>query len=155
MRKPFCCDASRSLYENYYVSQSGNGMPVFEGHRGQRGHGLGSMLAGLFRGAIPMLKKGLSIFGRHAVKTGLEVANDMAEGRSFTESAKQRLPAGISRGIKSIQEEWPSLSSQSGSGGLRAILGSIKRKRVISAKKLKKGGRRRRRRSATEVRKSD
>jgi hypothetical protein len=102
MRKPYCCDASRSLYENYYVSQSGNGMPIFEGHRGQRGHGLGSMLAGLFRGAIPMLKRGLAIFGKQALRSGLEVANDVAEGRDWRDSVRQHVPVGISKGIKTF-----------------------------------------------------
>ena len=69
MRKKFCCDASKHLYENYYVDQSGSGLPVFVGSRGQRGHGLGSILSGLFRSALPMLRRGLATFGKHALKT--------------------------------------------------------------------------------------
>ena len=142
MRKRFCCDANRALYENYYISQSGNGIPVFEGHRGQRGHGLGSMLSGLFRGAVPMLKKGLSIFGRQALRTGLDMVNDVVEGKSFRDSARERLPeglrAGIGEGIKSIREAMPGLSDQSGSGRLRAILLGKKRKRVKKVVKKKK-----------------
>ena len=119
MKKPYCCDASRSMYENYYVSQSGNGMPIFEGHRGQRGHGLGSMLAGLFRGAIPMLKRGLAIFGKQALRTGLEVANDVADGRDWRDSARQHVPTGINKGIKTFASTWPDISRQSGNGSMR------------------------------------
>lgn len=43
-------------FTNYYVNQAGNGMPVFSGTAMQRGHGLGSILKGLFRIATPLLK---------------------------------------------------------------------------------------------------
>ena len=77
MRKKYCCDANKHLYESYYLDQSGSGVPVFAGSRGQRGHGLGSLLSGFFRSALPMLKRGLATFGKHALKTGLEIANDV------------------------------------------------------------------------------
>ena len=44
MRKPFCCDASRAVYEDYDTKHSGRQVPVFYGARTQRGHGLGSIL---------------------------------------------------------------------------------------------------------------
>jgi len=53
----FCCEASSGMYEDYYRSQIGSGLPVFEGSLGQRGHELGSMLSGLFRSAMPMIKR--------------------------------------------------------------------------------------------------
>jgi len=95
MRKKLCCEASRHLYENYYVNQSGNGLPVIMGYSGQRGHGLGSLLSGLFRRAMPLLKGGLATFGKHALKTGLEIANDVVEGDTLKASAKRRVPEGI------------------------------------------------------------
>ena len=58
-------------------------------YRGQKGHGLGSMLSGLFRSAVPMLKRGLATFGKHALKTGLEIADDVAAGKSFKDSARE------------------------------------------------------------------
>ena len=124
MKRKFCCDASRGMYEDYYMSQSGSGMPVFAGSRGQRGHGLGSMLSGLFRSAMPMLKRGLAFFGRHALRTGAQIANDVADGESFGNSAKRR----VVEGIKQIN---PSefFSTQSGSG---------KRRRPKSRKRVKK-----------------
>ena len=83
------------MYEDYYTSQNGNGVPIFQGSAGQRGHGLGSMLSGLFRSAMPMIKRGLAFFGKQALKTGLEVANDVADGESFGNSARRRVPEGI------------------------------------------------------------
>jgi len=45
------------MYEDYYVKQRGGAMPVFVGTKRQRGHGIGSMLSGLFRNVVlPFLK---------------------------------------------------------------------------------------------------
>lgn len=122
MKRKFCCDASRATYMDYYSAQSGSGMPVFQGSRGQRGHGLGSMLSGLFRSAMPMLQRGLAIFGKQALKTGLEVANDMADGSSFSDSARRRVPTGIKRTIETV-------ANQSGSGKRRV---NIKKRKGIT-----------------------
>jgi hypothetical protein len=102
-------------------------MPVFIGARGQRGHGLGSMLSGFFRSAFPMIKRGLAAFGKHALKTGLEIANDVVAGDSFKESTKRRVPEGIKRFATS-----ENFINQSGSGRRR-----IKRRRVTKTKKKK------------------
>ena len=122
MKKKYCCDANRELYEDYYLNQSGSGLPVFVGSRGQRGHGLGSMLSGLFRSAMPLIKRGLASFGRHALKTGLEIANDVVDGNSFGSSVKTRVPVGIKRFASQSN-----LTNQSGNGR--------KRRRQVSKKK--------------------
>ena len=114
MKRKFCCEASRDQYETYYMTQSGNGLPVFQGSRGQRGHGLGSMLSGLFRSALPMIKSGLASLGKHALRTGLEIASDVADGSSFKDSAKARVLPGIKRFAQS-----EIFSKQSGSGKRR------------------------------------
>jgi hypothetical protein len=134
MKRKFCCDSSRQLYENYYVNQSGHGITVFQGSRGQRGHGIGSTLVGLFRSAVPMLKRGLAAFGKQALSTGLQVAGDMADGQSFSESAKLRARQGIKRlaedGVSYLQNE-----SQTGSG--------FKRRRITQQRRVKSGRRKR------------
>jgi len=116
------------MYEDYYASQSGSGVPIYQGSPGQRGHGLGSMLSGLFRSAMPMIKRGLAFFGKQALKTGLEVANDVAEGESFKNSARRRVPEGIKRFVSTAN-----FSNQSGSGR-----GRRKRKRVKAVRGGKK-----------------
>ena len=110
------------------MDQSGSGMPVFVGGRGQRGHGLGSMLSGFFRSTFPMIKRGLAAFGKHALKTGLEIANDVAEGNSFKDSTKRRVPEGIKRFATS-----ENFINQDGSGRRH-----IKRKRKRNTKNQKK-----------------
>lgn len=99
------------MYEDYYMAQSGNGVPIFQGSRGQRGHGLGSMLSGLFRSAVPILKRGLAAFGRHALRTGAQIANDVADGQNLGDSAKRRVEDGIKRFVSPGE-----FSMQTGSG---------------------------------------
>src|SRR2546425_6412785 len=130
MKCKFCCDASRSMYEDYYMQQSGSGLPVFQGSRGQRGHGIGSVLSELFRSAVPMLKRGLATFGKHALKTGLEIAGDVSEGKSFKDSARDRIVPTLLPGIKRFAEE-ELFNNQSGSGKRR------KRARRLTKRKRK------------------
>ena len=88
MKRKYCCEASRGMYEDYYINQAGSGLPVFQGYRGQRGHSLGSMLSSVFRSAVPMIKRGLATFGKHALKTGLEIAEDVTQGKKFSDAAR-------------------------------------------------------------------
>jgi hypothetical protein len=122
------------MYEDYYAAQNGRGgMPVFAGSRGQRGHGLGSMLSGLFRSAMPMIKQGLSAFGKQALRTGAQVVSDWADGGNIGESFKQRSRQGIKELVAPLAD-----SEQTGSGRRR-----FSRKRAIT-KKNKKNIKRRR-----------
>ena len=55
MKQPHHCQAK--AYHDYYLHQAGRGYPVYVGTRYQRGHGLGSISGGLFKAAVPFLKK--------------------------------------------------------------------------------------------------
>ena len=110
----FCCDASRDMYEDYYTNQSRHGMLVFAGARYQRGHGLGSILSGVFRRIIlPFFKANGRTIASKAIKTGLEVADDVAQGKSFKESAKRRIPKGIKEAAENINWQTGSGTSKS------------------------------------------
>ena len=86
----FCCDTSCDMYEDYYTNQSGRGTAVFVGTRNQRGRGLGSVLSGLFgRIILPFFRSNCRTIASKAIKTGLEVADDVAQGNSFKESAER------------------------------------------------------------------
>ena len=80
-----------------YAKQSGGQLPVFHGERTQRGHVLGSILGGLFRRVLPLLKSGAQQLRKRALKTGTELANDLLDRRFVRESAKHRLPEGITK----------------------------------------------------------
>jgi hypothetical protein len=142
MKKKFCCDASRQSYENYYVGQAGSGLSVFQGSRGQRGHGIGSTLAGLFRSALPMIKRGLTSFGRQALSTGMQVVGDMADGQNFSDSAKLRTRQGIKR---LAQDGVEYLNGDQGGSGYK--------RRRVAKKKKKKGGRKKKKASKKKKKK--
>ena len=72
-------------FKDYYVNQIGHGMPVFAGATMQRGHGMGNILRGLLRVAMPLiksvgksaLKKSAPVIkevGARALKRGLDMA---------------------------------------------------------------------------------
>ena len=72
-------------FKDYYTHQVGGGMTVFSGAPIQRGHGLGNVLKGLFRVAMPLLKNVgkqvlrrstpfLKKVGKQALKRGLHAA---------------------------------------------------------------------------------
>ena len=90
MKKPYCCDASRDLYERYYdLQQSGKGeFPVYVGAFKQRGHGLGDILRGLWRRIVPIFKS----FAPHVLRAGANIVEDVASGKTWKESAFQRVP---------------------------------------------------------------
>lgn len=77
--------AKRQFQENYH--QAG-GMNIFHGSKYQRGYGLGNILSGLFRSAVPLLKKGAISLGKTALKTGLNVAKDGLMGKNIKSSLK-------------------------------------------------------------------
>jgi hypothetical protein len=130
MKKPYCCDASRAMFEDYYMRQQngGGGMPVFSGARMQKGHGLGNILRGLFRKIVPFIQRNAKAVGTRALKTGMEIADDVLEGRSLKESASKRIPAGIKRMASTIN--W-----QTGSGVKRKAVRRKPKKKVVKRKK--------------------
>jgi hypothetical protein len=82
--RQFCCDASRDHYVEYYTrQQKGGDLPAFFGARYQRGHGIGSILAGLFRRVLPYLRANAKNLGVGALKTGMQIADDMLQGQKF------------------------------------------------------------------------
>ena len=110
MKRKFCCEASRDMYKDYYTRQSGGQMPVYVGARFQRGHGLGSILSGLFRRVLPFFKSSAKQFANNLLQTGAEVVSDVFDNKKkFSESLKERILQGIKRTIQD-------LSFQSGSG---------------------------------------
>ena len=76
-------------YHDYYIHQAGKGYPIFAGRRYQRG--LGSIFGGLFKAAMPLLKKGTKTLEREALKTRLNNAGDVVQGINIKQATKSRL----------------------------------------------------------------
>ena len=91
-----------------------------------RGHGLASILGGLFRRALPFLLSGAKILGQQA----MNVASDMTDGKSFQDSAKSRLKEGIKTFVTSNP-----IISQYGSGSRRKRRCQPSRKQSKKTKK--------------------
>ena len=92
--------APRGEYASYYVkSQYGKGLnPAYGGAPRQKGHGLGSLLGGLLRGAVPLLRsigpKVAKVAGSALLSTGAGVLADMIAGKKLGTSVKARAKAG-------------------------------------------------------------
>ena len=80
----------QQLYDDYYKQQVGHGLPVFVGGRNYRGHGLGSLLAGIGRSVIPLPKRGGKALLKEGARTGLQVVSDLASGQRVGASLKRR-----------------------------------------------------------------
>jgi hypothetical protein len=116
-------------FNNYYVTQAGNGLQGFEGVRYQRGHGfLGRFLKSAI---VPMLK----FLGKRALSSGADIASDVLEGKPIKAAAKARgieaMKGVTSAGIKRARE-----FVQTGKGRKR-------RRRIVKTTKRKPYKRRR------------
>ncbi|XP_003730196.2 uncharacterized protein F54H12.2-like [Strongylocentrotus purpuratus] len=69
----------------------------------QRGHGLGSLVKGLFRAATPLLKKGAFALGKEAMSTGVNIMQDTLSGQSLKSAAKRN----VKRAGKRLAEYHP------------------------------------------------
>jgi len=93
-------------------------MPVFSSARIQRE----TRSRGFFRHLVlPFVKNNAKNVLTNAVKTGMEVADNVLEKRSLKEYAKRRVPAGIKRTVRGLK-------FQSGSGVRRVKTNKKKRK---------------------------
>jgi len=99
------------MYEDYYAKQSGGAMPVFVGTKRQPGHGIGSMLSGLFRNVVlPFLKGNVGSLAGNVLKTGAQLLDDVVQGRSLKDTVKKRIPEGIKAAARDI--DWQTGSGQ-------------------------------------------
>ena len=70
-------------------------MPVYRGYSSQYGAGLGNVLGGIFRAAVPILSPLLKSAGKQLLRTGARVGgNLMDRGVNYLDSRLDRLPGG-------------------------------------------------------------
>ena len=62
-------------YKDHYLSQIGSGMPVYSGATMQRGYGVGNILRGLFKVAVPLMKS----VGRSALRRGAPILKEVGK----------------------------------------------------------------------------
>lgn len=127
------------LFDQYYINQAGSGMPIYRGSTGQqRGYGLGGLLGGLFRSAIPLLKKGAAMAGKQALRTGADIAQDVLSGENIKTATKKRLKsAGRQMGSRVLTK----LQTGRGKGVKKKKPTATHSRGRKKKKKKKKGGR--------------
>ena len=131
-------------YINYYINQAGSGIGGFQGARFQRGQGF---FGNVFKSAIlPLLK----YFGKQALSTGVDVANDALAGENVLESLKTRGKM-AARNIASDAGDRVKRYAQTGTGRRRrrrrtnlALIKSLVKPRKRSRRSRKVGRKRRR-----------
>lgn len=76
-------------YEDYYAGQAGGAIPVFSGGS-HRGRGLGSILGGLGRSVMPLLKSGGKALLKQGLSSGMRLAQDVMGGKNIKSALKHR-----------------------------------------------------------------
>ena len=118
-------------WDSYFLSQAGNG--YYKGQLYQRGHGLGNVFKGLFKFLAPIAKSVGKSVGKQALTTGLDIAQDLVEGKSIKEAAKQRLKEGIAAQVIKARQ------SQEGKGLKRKLIkGRVEKKKKAQLGVLKR-----------------
>jgi hypothetical protein len=96
---------------------SGGGLPGFHAYKGyQRGGGLGSFFAGLFRRIFPILKSVGKVVGKQALSTGANIAADVVQGGDFKESATKHGKTGASNLLHVAADNLAETAIQNGAG---------------------------------------
>jgi len=87
------------LWVEFFASQHGGG--GFIGDPFQRGgFSLGGLFKGLARVALPVLKRAGKSVAKQALQTGMQVADDVIEGKNLGESIEYRGKAGLKTQMK-------------------------------------------------------
>ena len=122
-------------YGGYVQTGRGGDFPVFRGSRMQRGYGIGSILSGVLRTAIPFLKSGAKALGKEALRTGVAIGQDVLSRQKLKTAAKRR-------SLESVRNVATKSTRKLANKGKRIIRGTRKKK-VTSSRAV--GGKRRKR----------
>ena len=140
------------LWAEYFFSQAGQtghgDLGGFQGMPYQRGHGLGSFFARLFRTILPVAKRvgksALKTVGKEALAMGANVAGDLVKGRQFGEAMEEHGREAASNVLNKASASIRKPPVQSGGSiGQRSVVCntssvSKKRKRKPAKKRTKK-----------------
>jgi hypothetical protein len=68
----------------------GQALPVYQGYASQYGHGLGNVLGGLVRSALPMVTKFAKSTGTKLLETGLNAVGNAIKRRKPSHTTKSK-----------------------------------------------------------------
>ena len=119
--------------------QRGTGLPGYSGYPRQRGSGLGSFFRGLFRMAMPVIKRAAKAFGKEALKTGVSVLADVARGQDVLPSlethGREAVATLADKTLNYLKR--PAEENQEGGGSAKRARRSPQKKRKAPARKRK------------------
>lgn len=97
------CHPTESTFHNHYQNQRGNGISIFRGN--QRGRGIfGSLIGGLLRSAVPVLKSVARGALKHVARAGINVASDFVGGQNLRDSVKSRSQQQVREVINNLKK---------------------------------------------------
>ena len=118
----------RRKYQRGY----GAGIPIFRAEPLQLGYGLGGLFRGLYRSISPSLKKGLATVGKHALKTGADILEDVVVNKTPIKQA-------VKKQVKAKMED---MKKQIGGSKQKSINRATSKSKQVSKPKKKKQTRR-------------
>jgi hypothetical protein len=127
MRKPYCCEASQHLFDQYYKHQQkgGGDFPVYVGRVKQRGHGIGDIFKTIWQYLFPAIKT----IAPHALRAGANIVEDVSSGSTWKDSTMKHGRDVVKQIPSVISNVVAARNTQSGSGY---------RRRRIARRKTKK-----------------
>lgn len=79
------------ILTDYYLAQAGSGMgDLYSGPIYQKGYGIGSFLGGLFRGVLPLLKRGGVAVGKEILNAGTNFITDLQNNMNPRDALNMR-----------------------------------------------------------------
>jgi len=87
-------------YIQYYLNQAGSGLPGYEGSSTQYGAGIGGMFRSLFRMAVPLFKRGMSIAKPHLKSAARNIIGDVMTNISQAASTPKQQGSGMTAYFK-------------------------------------------------------
>lgn len=132
---PFNCAAADKEYGEFYA-QTGGMVPVFSGAPYQKGFGLGNVLAGLMKAALPIVKKGAVSLGKTALRTGLKTARDAIGGKNLKSAFLNNVRDAGSEVLNNSVNY--ALSPRRGNKSVKRKANTVSRKRNTQAKRRKR-----------------
>lgn len=113
-------------------------MDPFRGQRYMKGHGLGSIFAGLFRRALPFMKEGGKYLAKQALRTGTNTVYDILQGEAPKQALKRRVNEAKTKIIKDTKQKVKDTIMRKMKGGgivIKKKNKKIKKKRVLNKSK--------------------
>lgn len=85
----------------------GHSMPVFQGYSSQYGHGLGNVLGGLVRSAMPIVGKIAKSAGAQLLETGLDFVKQKIKRRRTSSTSRHPRKRMKTRQVKRTTSQIP------------------------------------------------